>query len=136
MVVDKSARTITLYSDSVPIKEYRIALGSNPVGHKRQNGDGRTPEGAYILDYRNPDSRYHLSMHVSYPNSQDKDSAMARGIDPGGDIMLHGLQNGLGWIGRFHRLVDWTNGCIAVTNAEMDQIWQAVSNGTRIEINP
>jgi murein L,D-transpeptidase YafK len=134
--VDKGARTLTLLRDGLPLKTYAVSLGGAPAGHKRQEGDERTPEGRYVLDYRNPASSAHLSLHVSYPDSADQARARAAGVPPGGMIMVHGLRNGLGWMGRLHRLVDWTDGCIAVTNGEMDEIWRAVPNGTPIEILP
>lgn len=95
-----------------------------------------TPEGNYVLDWRNPRSKFHRSIHVSYPSASDIAKAREEGVHPGGDIMIHGLQNGLGWIGRFHRLMDWTDGCIAVTDAKMDEIWRAIPDGTPIEIRP
>jgi murein L,D-transpeptidase YafK len=118
------------------LKSYKVALGHEPVGPKVRAGDHRTPEGNYVIDWRNPQSKFHLSLHVSYPSATDTQRARQSGNVPGGEIMIHGLQNGLGWIGRFHRLVDWTDGCIAVTNSEVDQIWQAVPDGTPIEIRP
>lgn len=134
--VDKGARTLTLVRDGQPLKTYAVSLGGAPAGHKRQEGDERTPEGRYVLDYRNPNSFAHLSLHVSYPDSADQARARAAGVPPGGMIMVHGITNGLGWMGRLHRLVDWTDGCIAVTNREMDEIWRAVPDGTPIEIRP
>jgi murein L,D-transpeptidase YafK len=136
ILVVKSEHTMTLVKNSVPIKTYKISIGRNPVGAKTREGDHRTPEGNYVVDWRNPQSKFHLSLHVSYPNTHDSANAQVEHVQPGGDIMIHGLQNGLGWIGRFHRFVDWTDGCIAVTNSEMDQIWQAVPDRTPIEIRP
>jgi murein L,D-transpeptidase YafK len=136
VVVNKSARTLSLVSDKTVVATFDISLGPNPVGDKRQEGDGRTPEGMYVLDYRNPQSRFHHSIHISYPNTEDRVRAAESGVDPGGDIMIHGLPNGLGWLGRLHRLIDWTNGCVAVTDQEMDLIWHNVKNGTPIEIKP
>jgi murein L,D-transpeptidase YafK len=134
VVVDKSARTLTLLRGGRPLKTYDVSLGGSPAGHKRQEGDERTPEGRYVMDYRNPRSGAHLSLHVSYPDSADAARARAAGVPPGGMIMVHGIINGLGWLGRLHRLMDWTDGCIAVTNGEMDEIWRAVPDGTPIEI--
>ncbi|HEU4881062.1 MAG TPA: L,D-transpeptidase family protein [Longimicrobium sp.] len=134
--VDKSERTLVLLREGRAIKTYRVSLGGAPLGHKRREGDERTPEGTYLLDYRNPRSSAHRSLHVSYPDSADAARAHAAGEDPGGLIMVHGITNGLGWIGRLHRLADWTDGCIAVTNREMDEIWRAVPDGTPIEIRP
>jgi murein L,D-transpeptidase YafK len=136
VLVDKSERTLTLLRGGQPLKTYAVSLGGAPAGHKRQEGDERTPEGRYVLDYRNPASAAHLSLHVSYPDASDAARARAQGVPPGGMIMVHGIMNGLGWLGRLHRLVDWTDGCIAVTNAEMDEIWRAVPDGTPIEIRP
>jgi murein L,D-transpeptidase YafK len=136
VVVDKRARTLTLLRGEAVLKTYRVSLGGAPVGHKRQEGDERTPEGLYRIDARNPRSRMHLSLHISYPDSADVAQARARGVSPGGMIMIHGITNGLGWIGRLHRLADWTDGCVAVTNREMDEIWRAVPIGTPIEIQP
>ena len=116
------------------VARYEVALGSSPVGHKQREGDGRTPEGRYLLDWRNPRSAFHLSLHLSYPDAVDTKAADARGEDPGGMIMIHGMRNGLGWIGAAHRLMDWTDGCIAVTNEEIREIWSLVPNGTPIEI--
>ena len=136
VVVDKSARTLTLLRNGSALKTYRVSLGGAPIGPKRQEGDERTPEGIYRLDARNPRSSAHLSLHISYPDSGDVARARAQGVPPGGLIMVHGITNGFGWAGRLHRLVDWTDGCVAVTNREMDEIWRAVPLGTPIEIRP
>lgn len=136
VLVLKSEHKLVLLKQGKELRAYPIALGRNPMGAKNRSGDGRTPEGIYILDSRNSRSGFHLAMHVSYPNQEDRKRAVAEGVEPGGDIMVHGIKNGLGWIGRYHRWVDWTNGCIAVTNPEMDQIWTAVPDGTPIEIRP
>src|SRR5262249_25609436 len=110
------------------LRSYRVALGREPVGHKLCEGDGRTPEGRYVIDGRNPKSRYYLSLHISYPNAEDVARAKAAGIEPGGDIMIHGLRDGT------LREGDWTQGCIAVTDEEMDEIWALVPDGTEILI--
>lgn len=136
VVVEKAAHKLTLYRDGVALKGYRIALGFAPEGAKQHEGDGRTPEGAYVIDRRNPKSQFHLSLHISYPNAQDRVRAAEAGIDPGGDIFLHGLPNGLGGMGAAFNLRDWTLGCIAVTNSEVEEIWAAVPDGTPIEIKP
>lgn len=136
VVVDKRAHTLTLLDHGRPLKTYRVSLGAHPDGPKRQEGDERTPEGVYVLDYRKADSRAHRALHISYPDSADVAQARARGVAPGGLIMIHGISNGLGWLGRLHRLVDWTDGCVAVTDWEMDEIWRAVPAGTPIEIRP
>lgn len=132
--VDKSDRILRLIQNDNVVREYKIALGDNPVGHKQQEGDERTPTGNYIIDWRNPNSIAHLSLHISYPNEDDKARAAELGVSPGGNIMIHGIANGWGHIGAQHIRMDWTDGCIAVTNEEMDEIWAHVANGTPIEI--
>jgi murein L,D-transpeptidase YafK len=136
VVVEKAKRTLTLYERQRVVKSYQVALGPNPVGHKQQEGDGRTPEGRYVIDFRKPDSAYHRALHISYPNAEDRRRARRRGVSPGGAIMIHGLPNGLGAIGKAHSLSDWTLGCIAVTNEEIEELWRLVKNGTPIEIRP
>ena len=136
VVVAKSERTLTLLAQGKLIRTYKVALGGTPVGAKVQQGDHKTPEGRYILDRRNAKSRFYKSIHVSYPNEQDKQQAAKNGVSPGGDIMIHGLPNGFGWLGATHRANDWTDGCIAVTDREMDEIWELVADGTLIEIRP
>ncbi len=136
VLVEKSARKLFLIHNDKAYKEYAISLGDNPIGHKQQQGDERTPEGNYLIDYRNPQSKYHLSLHISYPNAADKARATIRGVNPGGDIFIHGLPNGFDGFGALHRLSDWTDGCIAVTNEEIEEIWKLVENGTPIKIRP
>ncbi|MFO1465643.1 MAG: L,D-transpeptidase family protein [Steroidobacteraceae bacterium] len=136
IVVTKSQRTLQLFSRGVLLKTYAISLGRHPEGAKTQQGDGRTPEGAYQLDYHKSDSSFHRALHISYPSAQDRANAHAHGVDPGGLVMVHGIKKGLGWLGRAHRLVDWTDGCVAVTDAEIEEIYGAVSDGTPIEIRP
>lgn len=136
VVVVKSERTLTLLSQGKAIRTYKVALGAVPVGAKEKQGDHRTPEGRYLLDRRSSQSKFYKSIHISYPNEQDRQRATRHGVSPGGDIMIHGLPNGFGWLGASHRLTDWTDGCIAVTNAEMDEIWDLVPDGTPIEIRP
>jgi murein L,D-transpeptidase YafK len=136
ILVEKSRRRMTLFKDGSPLRMYDVALGSLPVGHKQQEGDGRTPEGVYALDFKNARSRFHLSVRVSYPSAEDREAARRRGVPPGGDIMIHGLPRGLGWLGSLHLLRDWTDGCIAVTNPEMEEIWSLVDTGTIVEIKP
>jgi len=136
VVVVKSSRTLTLMSHGKVIRSYKVALGGSPVGAKEQQRDHKTPEGHYILDRRNDKSRFYKSIHVSYPDEKDRKRAAERGVDPGGDIMIHGLPNGFGWLKDSHRAMDWTDGCIAVTDAEMDEIWKLVADGTPIEIQP
>lgn len=134
--VDKQARQMTLLRDGQPIKSYQIALGGNPVGPKQREGDSRTPEGRYFIDSKNARSRFHLALHVSYPSAEDKARAAQDGVPPGSDIMIHGLPNGLSIVGRWHLKRDWTDGCVAVTNREMEEIWALVDTGTSVEINP
>lgn len=136
VLVDKGDRTLTLLRGGRPLKTYRVALGGSPEGHKRQEGDEKTPEGVYLLDYRREDSSAHRSLHVSYPNAKDERRARARGVSPGGFIMVHGIYDGLGWVGKLHRLRDWTDGCVGVANWEMDEIMRAVPDSTPIEIRP
>jgi murein L,D-transpeptidase YafK len=136
IIVNKARRELLLLHGESLLRSYRIALGRNPVGPKAGEGDGKTPEGRYSIDRRNPKSSYHLSLHISYPNDSDRDRACERGVDPGGDVMIHGLRNGEGHIGQAHRKTDWTQGCIAVTDEEMEEIWELVEDGTPIEINP
>lgn len=132
--VDKSERILKLLSKDTVVKSYRIALGDSPIGHKHQQGDQRTPVGYYTLDYKNENSIAHRSIHVSYPNAADKARAKSRGVNPGGDIMIHGQMNGFGHLAGLNQQRDWTDGCIAVTNDEMDEIMAAVKVGTAIEI--
>lgn len=131
--VDKSDRTLTLYAGGKPVRTYTgIQLGDEPAGAKHFQGDERTPEGRYVLDYDNPNSRYHLSLHVSYPNAADVAYARRRGRVPGGDIFIHGQPNGSG--ARVDG--DWTDGCIALSDAEIEEVWSLVGDGTEIEIVP
>lgn len=136
VVVHKERRLLQLFQGGQVIREYTVALGGNPTGHKRQEGDQRTPEGLYSLDWRNPGSGYYKSIHVSYPAPVDVSAAAANGVDPGGMIMIHGQPNYFGWLAFLTQRFDWTNGCIAVTNAEMEEIWAMVPNNTPIEIKP
>ena len=130
VVVNKSRRELLLLRGNVILRQYRIALGRDPIGHKQCEGDGRTPEGRYTIDRRNPKSKYHLSLHISYPSANDVARAQAAAVEPGGDIMIHGLKDGE------LRDGDWTQGCIAVTNEEMEEIWGLVPDGTVIVIEP
>jgi murein L,D-transpeptidase YafK len=118
------------------LRTYNVALGGAPVGPKTRQGDHKTPEGKYALDHRNIHSQFYRSIHITYPNSRDVAQAKKMGVSPGGDVFIHGLPNGYGWVGKGHLLKDWTDGCIAVTNEEMDEIWMAVPDGTPIEIEP
>jgi len=136
IVVEKSRRTLTLYDHGSPVRIYFVALGNNPVGAKTARGDGRTPEGLYYIAGHNPDSKYHLSLLVSYPNERDAAQARARGVSAGGDIMIHGLPPQYASYGAGHRRWDWTEGCIAVTDTEIEEIWSAVPDGAIIQIKP
>lgn len=131
VVVDKSDREMYLLRDGRIIARVPIALGFAPDGHKRQEGDGRTPEGRYVLDWRNPNSRFYRSIHVSYPSADDRADAARRGVPPGGEIFIHGTPPGTEFA-----QVDWTEGCIAVPNRAMDLIWNRVPDGTPILIRP
>jgi len=136
ILIEKSARRLTLISQGEVLKTYKIALGGNPIGPKERQGDNKTPEGTYSIDARNRDSRFHLSLHISYPNERDKNRAKELGVSPGGDIMIHGIKNGVSWSGDDHAAVDWTKGCIAVTNEEIEEIARLAPNGTIVEIRP
>jgi murein L,D-transpeptidase YafK len=124
------------YHGTTLLREFRVALGRGGLGPKVQQGDGRVPEGEYTIGTRNRNSAFHLSLRISYPSPQQVRTAAARGIHPGGDIMIHGLPNGRANVGKSHRLVDWTDGCIAVTNPEIEWLWRSVPDGTPILINP
>ncbi len=136
VLIEKKNRRLTLISKGEAIKTYKIALGGNPVGPKERQGDNKTPEGNYTIESRNRHSVYHLSLRLSYPNEKDKKRAKDLGVSPGGDIMIHGIKNSLSWVGEFHTEIDWTQGCIAVTNKEMEEIARLVPNGTPVEIRP
>lgn len=136
LLVLKSERKMWVYEHDKPLKSYDIALGFNPVGHKQFEGDGKTPEGIYRINERNPNSAYHKNLGISYPNQQDKNYAESQGKSAGGLIKIHGIKNGLGSIGRNHLRHDWTNGCIAVTNEEMDELFRQVVHNAEIEIRP
>ncbi len=136
VLIEKQARRLTLLSKGEVIKTYNIALGGNPVGPKERQGDNKTPEGIYVIDLRNGNSGYHLSLHISYPNEQDRMRARELGVSPGGDVVIHGIKNGFSPLGASHAESDWTQGCIAVTNQEMEEIYKLVPNGTLVEITP
>lgn len=136
LVVEKADRKLNLIQNGQVVKSYPVSFGAQPKGDKIREGDERTPEGTYIIDWRNENSSFYLSMHISYPDSNDRKQAQLTGNDPGGMIMIHGMRNGLGWLGKIHRMVNWTDGCIALTNYEMDELWRAVDDGTKIEIRP
>jgi murein L,D-transpeptidase YafK len=132
VTVDKSERTLTLYAAGKPVRTYRgLQLGDAPEGRKRFEGDERTPEGRYTIDTRNPASAYHLSLHISYPDAADRRFAADRGRSPGGEIFIHGQPN---WLPAGRLPGDWTDGCIALSNAEIEELWRLVPDGTAIEI--
>jgi tetratricopeptide (TPR) repeat protein len=136
ILIEKSARRLMVISQGEVLKTYKIALGGNPIGPKERQGDNKTPEGIYAIDARNRDSRYHLSLHISYPNERDRIRAKELGVSPGGDIMIHGIKNGFSWVGDAHAEIDWTKGCIAVTDEEIEEVARLAPNGTIVEIRP
>ncbi|MDX1498528.1 MAG: L,D-transpeptidase family protein [Woeseiaceae bacterium] len=136
VLIEKSKRVLHLLKDGRPFRTFRIALGMVPEGDKEHEGDFRTPEGHYRLDRRNPDSEYFLAIRVSYPNPEDVRAARARGLDPGGQIMIHGQPNNPTQPEAYYRTRDWTNGCIAVSNSDMIDIWLMTDSDTPIEIRP
>jgi murein L,D-transpeptidase YafK len=136
VIVEKANRQLFLLKEGEILRTFKIALGMAPVGHKQAEGDFRTPEGRYRLDARNPNSEFFLSIHVSYPNLNDVREARARGVDPGGSIMIHGQPNAPTRSETYYRTQDWTNGCVAVSNSDMIDIWLMTGDNTPIEIRP
>jgi len=136
IVVYKRERTLTLFYRGVPVKSYFVALGSNPVGDKQRAGDQRTPEGLFHVNAHNPASKFHLALRISYPDDAHRARAAAIGADPGGDIMIHGLPPEYSDAGKDHVANDWTNGCVALSNAEIEELWRAVPDGTPVQIKP
>ena len=136
VLVEKSARKLHLLKNGVPFRTFDIALGQVPEGHKEMEGDERTPEGVYLLDARNPDSDYFLSIHISYPNGRDRAAARSKGVDPGGAIMIHGQPNVPTYSVAYYAREDWTDGCIAVSNSDMIDIWLMTPEDVPIEIVP
>nr|WP_281416939.1 L,D-transpeptidase family protein [Geoanaerobacter pelophilus] len=136
VIVYKSQKIMQLITGNEVVRSYKVALGRSSLGHKQKAGDCRTPEGAYTIDSHNKDSRFYKSLHISYPNRHDLASAKKSGRSPGGDIMIHGLPKGFEDLGDLHTQRNWTKGCIAVNNTEIDEIWQLVADGTPIEIRP
>lgn len=132
--VDKSENKMYLLDGGRVVKEYHVAFGANPQGHKQQEGDEKTPEGLYVLDYIKEDSTFYRAMHISYPNDRDIAAAKARGVAAGGFIMVHGQRNGLGWLAPLTQRFNWTNGCVALSNSEMDEFLELVNVGTTIAI--
>lgn len=136
VLILKRDHVLELLAGGKVIRRYKVALGSGGLAAKEREGDGRTPEGRYVIDSRNAASQYHKALHISYPNADDRRRAARLGVRPGGAVMIHGLPNGKGFIGPAHRLYDWTLGCVAVTDAEIDEIWNLVPVGTPVEIRP
>jgi murein L,D-transpeptidase YafK len=134
--VRKSERVMTLLRDGKVLKTYKVALSTVPVGPKEREGDHKVPEGLYVVDAKNPQSQFYLALHISYPNAADRARARKLGVRPGGNIEIHGLGKKFAWVGGLHRQVDWTDGCIAVTNSEIEEIWQLVPVSTPVEIHP
>ncbi|WP_345549330.1 L,D-transpeptidase family protein [Microbulbifer aestuariivivens] len=136
VVVYKSKSLMQLKRNGRVLKSYKVVFGENPRGHKVMQGDERTPEGRYTLDWKNPQSRFYRSIHISYPNAADKARARRLGVDPGGDIMIHGIKPQWKGMENYLTKMNWTDGCIAVTNPEMDEIWAMVDTPTPISIYP
>lgn len=136
VLVDKSTNKMYLFQRSEVLKAYDVGFGQNPIGHKVQEGDSRTPEGRYMLTFKNPQSKFYKSIRINYPNQQDIDNALALGVKPGGDIVIHGMPNEVGNYNGPISPKNWTMGCIAVRNHEMDEIWRLIEPNTPIEIRP
>ena len=134
VVVKKSESRLYLERNGKPFASFHVSFGSQPKGHKQQAGDERTPEGRYVLDSKNAQSGFHKAIHISYPNANDTASAKARGTNPGGLIMIHGQRNGFGWLAPVTQWFNWTDGCVGLSNRDMDAVWNAVDVGTPIEI--
>lgn len=136
LVVEKGTHQLTLFAGGQAQKTYQVSLGRGGLAPKEREGDLRVPEGRYSIDNRLERSGYHRALHLSYPDSTDVARAARAGVAPGHSIMVHGIRNGLGWLGRLHLAVDWTAGCVAVTNPEIEELWRAVPDGTPIVIRP
>lgn len=136
IVIVKSAHRMTLLRGGQIVKTYRVALGGEPVGPKTREGDGKTPEGKYVIAANIAKSRFHRALLISYPNAADRERARKLGVNPGGAVEIHGLEAKFAWLGALHRQADWTAGCIAVTNVEIDEIWDMVDVSTPVEIRP
>lgn len=134
VVVKKKEHQLLLMDGDVIVTSYSVALARGGLEPKQRQGDHKIPEGLYLIDSRNQTSRFHRALHISYPNEADQARARKLGVDPGGAIMIHGIRNGLGWLGASQRLIDWTDGCIAVTDGQIEEIWRLVPDGTPIEI--
>lgn len=127
---------MTLMEHGQPLRVYKVALGRQPIGAKERRGDHKTPEGLYVVDSKQSKSRFDLALHISYPSAADRERARNHGVDPGGEIEIHGLERTFSWLGSLHRLIDWTDGCVAVTDSEIEEIWPLVPIGTVVEIRP
>jgi murein L,D-transpeptidase YafK len=136
ILIQKKKRSLSPMSGNEVLKTYKVALGTEPVEPQERQGDHRTPEGMYSVDRKIPNSQFHKALHTSYPNAADREHARKLGVSPGGDVEIHGLGAEWGWVGSNHTLKDWTDGCIAVTNEEIDAIYPQVSPGTVVEILP
>jgi murein L,D-transpeptidase YafK len=136
VVIEKSVRTLTLYSDFRVIAAFKIALGRSPIGAKACDGDNKTPEGVFRVTEHKVNSAYHRALRLSYPEVFNTRVAAAKGCKPGSEIMIHGIRNGFGWVGRWHSLFNWTKGCVALTNDEIEKVWELVPDGTLVEIKP
>lgn len=134
ILIIKSQHNMTLLANGKVIQTYKVALGRGRGGPKQREGDHETPEGLYIIDSKNAHSRFHRALHISFPNVDDRKRAQLAGVKPGSEIMIHGIQNGLGWIGTLHQTIDWTDGCVAVTDSQIDEVWNLVPIGTPVEI--
>ena len=135
IIVSKTDKVLYLQNNNKVFASYPVVFGGNPEGHKEQEGDNKTPEAEYIIDFKKEDSAYFKALHISYPNEQDKANAKAKGVSPGGDIMIHGQKNGFGWLYFISQYFNWTKGCIALSNDNMQKVWQSVNAGTKIVIN-
>jgi len=136
IVVLKSERKLLLFKDSSLIRTYNVSLGKNPIGDKEKEGDSKTPEGKYFIDWRNKNSKFHLSLHISYPNKKDLNESKEKGLNPGGNIMIHGRPNLIGWLPFIYENKDWTDGCIAVSNIEIEEIWKSIKDNSEVIIKP
>lgn len=136
VVVRKSGSRLYLEHGGKTFASFQVSFGSQPKGHKQREGDERTPEGRYVLDAKNAKSAFYRSIHISYPNAQDVASAKARGVKPGGQIMIHGQKNGFGWLAPVTQRFNWTDGCVGLSNNDMDAVWSAVDVGTAVQIYP
>ncbi len=136
IVIEKSKRKMTLLKGEREVAVYRVALGRDPIGPKAMRGDNKTPEGLYFVDYKVGNSVYHKALHLTYPNLDDLTRADSLGVAPGNNIMIHGLSKKQLWMGDVQYLFDWTNGCVALTNGEIEEIWDLVLPWTPVEIRP